>query len=95
MQKGTSTTSTMAALLQWESGGLGNVLSRMTLIIYILQTTLTPVTVPVNEEPKMPDLHSLPEGTRPSRAIRNNGPDNLVLERARLRELAEGWPCYR
>ncbi|KAH1296309.1 hypothetical protein KXV78_005101 [Aspergillus fumigatus] len=43
----------------------------------------------------MPDLHSLPEGTRPSRAIRNNGPDNLVLERARLRELAEGWPCYR
>ncbi|RFU80172.1 pathogenesis associated pep2 [Trichoderma arundinaceum] len=27
--------------------------------------------------------------------MRNNGPDNLVLERAKLRELAEGWPCYR
>ncbi|KAL3492809.1 hypothetical protein BJX62DRAFT_250301 [Aspergillus germanicus] len=43
----------------------------------------------------MPDLHSLPAGTRPTNAIRNNGPDNLVLERAKLRELAEGWPCYR
>lgn len=43
----------------------------------------------------MPDLHTLPEGTRPDNAIRNNGPDNLVLERAKLRELAEGWPCYR
>ncbi|KAJ6108658.1 hypothetical protein N7523_009981 [Penicillium sp. IBT 18751x] len=43
----------------------------------------------------MPDLHSLPAGTRPAHAIRNNGPDNLVLERAKLRELAEGWPCYR
>jgi hypothetical protein len=46
---------------------------------------------PVN----MPDLHSLPAGTRPTNATRNNGPDNLVLERAKLRELAEGWPCYR
>ncbi|KAJ5215658.1 uncharacterized protein N7498_002065 [Penicillium cinerascens] len=43
----------------------------------------------------MPELHSLPAGTRPDHAIRNNGPDSLVLERAKLRELAEGWPCYR
>lgn len=43
----------------------------------------------------MPNLHSLPEGTWPKHAFRNNGPDNLVLERAKLRELAEGWPCYR
>jgi len=43
----------------------------------------------------MPNLHSLPEGTRPTNAVRNNGPDNLVLERYKLRELAEGWPAYR
>ncbi|KAJ5653052.1 hypothetical protein N7490_000055 [Penicillium lividum] len=43
----------------------------------------------------MPDLHSLPEGWWPEHAIRNNGPDVLVLERMKLRELAEGWPCYR
>lgn len=43
----------------------------------------------------MPDLHSLPAGTWPENAIRNNGPDDLVLERLKLRELAEGWPCYR
>ncbi|KAI1123866.1 hypothetical protein F5Y10DRAFT_280638 [Nemania abortiva] len=43
----------------------------------------------------MVDLHSLPKGTRPSNAIRNNGPDHLVIERLKLRELAEGWPCYR
>ena len=43
----------------------------------------------------MPNLHSLPEGTWPEHTLRNNGPDNLVLERAKLRELAEGWPCYR
>lgn len=43
----------------------------------------------------MPDLHSLPVGTRPTNAIRNNGPDDLVLERFKLRELAEGWPMYR
>lgn len=43
----------------------------------------------------MPDLHSLPIGSRPSAAIRNNGPDHLVLERLKLRELAEGWPSYR
>jgi hypothetical protein len=43
----------------------------------------------------MPDLHSLPEGWWPEHAIRNNGPDALVLERMKLRELAEGWPCYR
>jgi hypothetical protein len=41
------------------------------------------------------DLHSLPAGSRPDAAIRNNGPDHLVLERVKLRELAEGWPCYR
>lgn len=43
----------------------------------------------------MPDLHSLPAGSRPDKAIRNNGPDNLALERFKLRELAEGWPMYR
>ncbi|KAF5359982.1 hypothetical protein D9758_007590 [Tetrapyrgos nigripes] len=43
----------------------------------------------------MPDLHSLPAGSRPDNAIRNNGPDNLALERFKLRELAEGWPLYR
>ncbi|OJJ35786.1 hypothetical protein ASPWEDRAFT_110739 [Aspergillus wentii DTO 134E9] len=43
----------------------------------------------------MPDLHSLPAGSRPENAIRNNGPPNLALERYMLRELAEGWPCYR
>lgn len=43
----------------------------------------------------MPDLHSLPAGTRPQHAIRNNGPPQLALERYMLRELAEGWPCYR
>ena len=41
------------------------------------------------------DLHSLPTGSRPDTAIRNNGPDNLAMERYKLRELAEGWPCYR
>ena len=43
----------------------------------------------------MPDLHTLPAGSRPEKAVRNNGPDNLVLERYKLRELAEGWPSYR
>ncbi|PSK38470.1 hypothetical protein B9Z65_6023 [Elsinoe australis] len=43
----------------------------------------------------MVNLHSLPAGTRPDHAVRNNGPDNLALERYKLRELAEGWPCYR
>ena len=43
----------------------------------------------------MPDLHSLPKGSRPENAVRNNGPDQLVLERYKLRELAEGWPMYR
>jgi hypothetical protein len=43
----------------------------------------------------MPDLHTLPEGSRPSAAIRNNGPVDLVIERYKIRELAEGWPCYR
>ncbi|KAK1700961.1 PEP2-like protein [Colletotrichum godetiae] len=43
----------------------------------------------------MPDLHNLPAGSRPTNAIRNNGPDHLVLERLKLRELAEGWPSYR
>ncbi|KAK5081208.1 Vacuolar protease A [Lithohypha guttulata] len=43
----------------------------------------------------MPDRHTLPEGSRPSQAIRNNGPNDLALERFKLRELAEGWPMYR
>jgi hypothetical protein len=43
----------------------------------------------------MVDLHSLPPGSRPERAVRNNGPNELVLERYKLRELAEGWPLYR
>lgn len=43
----------------------------------------------------MIDLHTLPEGSHPDKAIRNNGPDTLALERYKLRELAEGWPCYR
>jgi hypothetical protein len=55
------------------------------------ETRKEPATQPTN----MPDLHSLPAGTRPTNAVRNNGPDKLVLERAKLRELAEGWPCYR
>jgi len=43
----------------------------------------------------MPDLHSLPTNSRPTTSVRNNGPDNLALERWKLRELAEGWPMYR
>lgn len=43
----------------------------------------------------MPDLHSLPAGSRPEYAVRNNGSSSLALERYKLRELAEGWPCYR
>ncbi|KIX96424.1 uncharacterized protein Z520_07690 [Fonsecaea multimorphosa CBS 102226] len=43
----------------------------------------------------MLDLHSLPEGSRPRNVVRNNGPNSLALERWKLRELAEGWPCYR
>lgn len=43
----------------------------------------------------MPNLHSLPEGWRPENAVRNNGPNDLALERWKLRELAEGWPMYR
>ena len=43
----------------------------------------------------MVDLHSLPKGSRPTDAVRNNGSDKLALERYKLRELAEGWPMYR
>lgn len=43
----------------------------------------------------MVDLHSLPAGSRPEHATRNNGPNDLALERYKLRELAEGWPVYR
>ncbi len=43
----------------------------------------------------MIDRHTLPKGSRPDQAIRNNGPDNLALQRFKLRELAEGWPMYR
>jgi hypothetical protein len=48
-----------------------------------------------NHKPRAPDLHSLPAGTHPTNAVRNNGPNELVLERFKLRELAEGWPLYR
>ncbi|KIW15439.1 hypothetical protein PV08_05485 [Exophiala spinifera] len=41
------------------------------------------------------DLHSLPVGSRPENVVRNSGPDSHLLERYRLRELAEGWPMYR
>jgi hypothetical protein len=44
---------------------------------------------------KMADLHSLHAGTRPINAFQNNGPDHLVLERFKLRELAKGWSMYR
>lgn len=43
----------------------------------------------------VPDLHTLPPGSRPNDAVRNNGPNSLALERFKLRELAEGWPAYR
>lgn len=43
----------------------------------------------------MPDFHSLPPGWWPEQAVRNNGPNDLTLERWKLRELAEGWPMYR
>ena len=43
----------------------------------------------------MPDLHTLPQGSRPVRAVRNNGTDAEAIERYKLRELAEGWPLYR
>jgi hypothetical protein len=42
----------------------------------------------------MPDLHSLPDNWWPSSAVRNNGPDALLMEILKLRKLAEGWPCY-
>ncbi|KAF8194352.1 hypothetical protein K438DRAFT_1827830 [Mycena galopus ATCC 62051] len=48
-----------------------------------------------HHKPRLPALHSLPAGTRPTNAVRNNGPNELVLERFKLRELAEGWPMYR
>lgn len=57
--------------------------------------SITNLHPPTSQQHIMPDLHSLPEGTYPSNAIRNNGPDNLLIERFKLRELAEGWPCYR
>ncbi|KAG4271907.1 catabolic 3-dehydroquinase [Fusarium proliferatum] len=43
----------------------------------------------------MADKISIPKKSRPLHALRNNGPDELALERYKLRELAEGWPCYR
>ncbi|KAK7001815.1 putative pathogenesis associated protein Pep2 [Favolaschia claudopus] len=49
----------------------------------------------LNGHHKLNDLHSLPVGSRPVNAVRNNGPNELVLERFKLRELAEGWPMYR
>ena len=41
------------------------------------------------------DRHTLPNGSRPIEAVRNNGPDDLALQRWKLREMAEGWPMYR
>lgn len=52
-----------------------------------------PISIP--DSTMSTDLHSLPAGSRPDSAIRNNGPSDLLLERLKLRELAEGWPCYR
>ncbi|KIW04198.1 pep2-like protein [Verruconis gallopava] len=43
----------------------------------------------------MVDLHSLPQDFWPRNSLRNNGPVQLLMERMYLRELAEGWPCYR
>ncbi|KAJ9478943.1 Pathogenesis associated protein Pep2 [Pseudozyma hubeiensis] len=40
-------------------------------------------------------LSGLPANTRPDKAIRNNGPVDLALERWRIVELAQGWPMYR
>ena len=58
-----------------------------------IRTNLTLTTPPLAA--RMPDLHSLPPGSRPLAALRNNGPSALALERYKLRELAEGWPLYR
>ena len=55
--------------------------------LWMIHTQATPIT--------MPDLHSLPAGSRPTNVVRHNGPDALALERYKLRELAEGWPMYR
>ena len=43
----------------------------------------------------MVDRHTLPEGSRPSQAICNNGPNDLAFERFKPCELTEGWPMYR
>ncbi|RKL27282.1 hypothetical protein BFJ72_g13309 [Fusarium proliferatum] len=43
----------------------------------------------------MADKISIPKKSRPLHALRNNGPDEVALERYKLRELAEGWPSYR
>ncbi|KAF4434804.1 pep2-like protein [Fusarium austroafricanum] len=43
----------------------------------------------------MAESASLPKASRPAQAIRNNGSNELAMERYKLRELAEGWPCYR
>ena len=79
---------------------LGRVLTRsayisdtLYLTLYLLQLTLHPHHL--EYQINMPDLHTLPDGSRPWHAIRNNGPNDLALERYKLRELAEGWPAYR
>ena len=60
----------------------------------LLQAARNDPTV-VGEPEMMVDLHTLPADSRPVRVVRNNGPENLILERFKLRELAEGWPMYR
>jgi hypothetical protein len=44
---------------------------------------------------EMRDLHLLLAGSRPDDAVRNSWTYELAVERCMLRELAEGWPCYR
>lgn len=62
---------------------------------YYYYLNLVPAFMELDRALAVADMHSLPAGWRPSQAVRNNGPDNLALERYKLRELAEGWPMYR
>jgi hypothetical protein len=66
-----------------------NVLKRIRLCILELRPDID-----LHRTPHMPDLHSLPDNWWPSSAIYNNGPDALLIEILKLRELAEGWSCY-
>ncbi|GAC71554.1 hypothetical protein PANT_3d00101 [Moesziomyces antarcticus T-34] len=49
------------------------------------------MTTPTEQVP----LSGLPANTRPDKAVRNNGPLDLALERWRIVQLAQGWPLYR